>query len=101
MQEALNDLNNKLFEDMPEEERINAFTSEFELDKVYQNKLFFDWHNRLTGSCEQGRRAFAKEKGIDIEKGQMTTKEFVLLTKDAWYGASVMRKVAKAYELEG
>jgi hypothetical protein len=93
-------LQDKLFEDMPEEERIEQFVKEFELDKAYPNKLFFDWHHKLTGSCEQGRKAFVKDKGLEIDSGETTTRDFILLTMHTGFGDSIMQNVAAAYELK-
>ena len=89
---AMEALREKLFEDMPEEERIAAFLAETEDEKRYPAQHFYDWHHRLTGSCDMGRRAFAREHGIDVAGGSMTLREFLELTKDA-YGGDVIRRV--------
>lgn len=96
--EAMEALRDKLFEDMPEEERIAAFLRETEVGKAYPAQYFYDWHHRLTGSCDMGRRQFARDHGIDVENAAMTLREFLALTKNA-YGGDVIRKVLK--ELEG
>ena len=88
-QQALQD---KLFEDMNEEERIEAFIAEVEWDKKYPVMFFFDWHHKLTGSCEMGRRTFAADHGFDLDKDTITLEGFLELTKDA-YGGSTIRKV--------
>ena len=88
----------KLFDTLPEAERIEAFCEEFKNpDAVYPVRTFFEWHHRLTGSCEAGRRAFAKDHALDIENGTMSVWEFLNLTKDA-YGGSTIRKVLKRAE---
>ena len=92
LQEAMQALRDKLFEDMPEEERIDTFLSETECGKKYPNQHFYDWHHRLTGSCDMGRKAFAKDHGIDVENGTMTLEEFLELTKNS-YGGDVIRHV--------
>ena len=98
---AMAALRDKLFEDMPEEERIAAFLKETEDGKRYPAQHFYDWHHRLTGSCDMGRRAFAREHGIDVAGGTMMLREFLELTKDA-YGGDVIRRVAAALDkLEG
>lgn len=97
LQEAMRALNEKLFEDMPVEERIKAFLKAFPSDGKYPVKAFFDWHNRLTGSCEMGRKVFAREHKIDIEHGEMTVNEFIRLTRNA-YGGEVIRELEKARE---
>jgi hypothetical protein len=89
---AMEDLRDKLFEDMPEDERIDAFLRETDNEKPYPTQYFYDWHHRLTGSCDMGRKQFAKDHGVDLEHGMMTLAEFLELTKDA-YGGDVIRKV--------
>ena len=100
LHEAQEALISKLFDTLPEAERIEAFCEEFKnLDAVYPVRTFFEWHHRLTGSCEAGRRAFAKDHALDIENGTMSVCEFLNLTKGA-YGGSTIRKVLKRVEEE-
>ena len=94
---AMEALRDKLFEDMPEEERIAAFLRETEDGKAYPAQYFYDWHHRLTGSCDMGRRQFARDHGIDVDSTTMTLREFLNLTKDA-YGGDVIRKALKELE---
>lgn len=89
---AMEALRDKLFEDMPEEERIAMFLSETDHGKTYPTQYFYNWHHRLTGSCNMGRKQFARDHGVDLERGMMTLTEFLELTKDA-YGGDVIRKV--------
>lgn len=96
MRDARDALLGKLFDDMPEEERIEKFVESHDLHERYTNRDFFSWHHRLTGSCLQGRTAFAQDHGIDLD-GSMTTKEFLELTKDS-YGGDIIRRTIKAYE---
>ena len=96
LREARDALLEKLFDDMPEEERIEKFMESHDLHERYPNRDFFSWHHRLTGSCLQGRTAFAQDHGIDLD-GSMTTKEFLKLTKDS-YGGDIIRRTIKAYE---
>ena len=88
---AMEALRDKLFADMPEEERIETFLKETEDGKTYPAQYFYDWHHRLTGSCDMGRRQFASDHGIDVDSDTMTLREFLDLTKDA-YGGSVIRE---------
>lgn len=87
--EALRD---KLFENMDEEERIDAFLDEFNLIDKYPAMKFFEWHNKLTGSCELGRKAFVKNHGIDLNADSFTVAEFCELCKND-YGSDVIRKI--------
>lgn len=82
----------KVFNNMDIEDKIKAFKTKFEENIKYPNKLVFEWHNKLTGSCEMGRRQFAENHNIDIENGVMTAAEFLQLTKDA-YGGEVIRQI--------
>ena len=92
LREAMEALRDKLFEDMPEDERIDAFLQETDREKAYPTQYFYDWHHRLTGSCDMGRKQFARDHGVDLEHGTMTLTEFLELTKDA-YGGDVIRKI--------
>lgn len=92
LREAMEALRDKIFEDMPEDERIDTFLRETDREKAYPTKYFYDWHHRLTGSCDMGRKQFARNHGVDLEHGMMTITEFLELTKNA-YGGDVIRKV--------
>ena len=95
LRKAISALNDKLFEDMPEEARIAAFVDAHSKNKAYPNMDFFKWHHRLTGSCEQGRKAFAKNHNIDLA-GEMTVSEFIKLTAND-YGGETIRKLKDFY----
>ena len=98
LREAMSALRDKLFEDMPEEERIAAFLEETDREKAYPTTYFYDWHHRLTGSCDMGRKQFADDHGVDLDHGTMTLREFLELTKNA-YGGDVIRKVMEELRL--
>ena len=99
LREAMEALREKLFEDMPEDERIAMFLRETDREKPYPTQYFYDWHHRLTGSCDMGRKQFARDHGVDLEHGMMTLTEFLELTKDA-YGGDVIRKVIDRMEVK-
>ena len=90
VRKAVESARSKAFEDMPKEKRIAAFLTEIKPDTAYPIMTFFDWHHRLTGSCEAGRRAFAKDHEIDLD-AFMTREAFFELTKDA-YGGEIIRQ---------
>lgn len=90
-------LEQKLFSNMPIAERIQAFLTAFQPGQTYSNKLFFEWHNRLTGSCEMGRKAFAEQHGIDVENGTMTPEQFISMTENA-YGCEIIRQLKEMWE---
>ena len=95
LREAQEALQEKLFEDMPENERIRLFVESHEDKKAYPNQDFFEWHNKLTGSCLMGREQFAREHEVDLE-ASMTVREFIQLTENA-YGGSTIRKLKEFY----
>ena len=92
LQEAQEALREKQFEGMNDEERIDMFLQEIKPEICYPAKLFFDWHNRLTGSCLMGRKEFCKSKEIDIEADTLTLEKFIELTINA-YGGDIIAKI--------
>ena len=97
LRQAQEALKQKLVADMPIGKRIQAFLNAFQPGQTYYNQLFFDWHNRLTGSCEMGRKAFAEKHGIDVENGTMTPEQFISLTENA-YGSEIIRQLKAEWE---
>lgn len=96
LHEARQALESKLFDDMDVEEKIEMFLKEFKRNKKYKGTVFFDWHNRLTGSCELGRKTFVKNKNLSL-KSEYTVDEFIELTKDE-YGGEVIRTLKKRWK---
>ena len=93
MRKAVEDLENKIFEDMDTDEAIDMFLKEFsDLDKKYSAKQFYIWHNRLTGSCEMGRNTFVRNGGYDLENDTFTVQEFIDITKND-FGGEVIRQL--------
>ena len=100
LREAMDALRDKLFEDMPEEERISEFVKAHEWGKQYPSADYYGWHHRLTGSCDMGRSEFAKRHGYKLTDDELlTVEEFIKLTENS-YGGSVIRKLREAYEEE-
>ena len=85
----------KLFDGMSEEERIEAFVKEHKANTPYPNKDLYDWHHRLTGSCDMGRKAFVADHGLTLD-GETTVEEFIRLTENA-YGGSTIKKMKEHY----
>lgn len=98
VRQAVTDARDKAFEDLPQEERITEFLDAIKPNTEYPVMTLYDWHHRLTGSCEAGRKAFAKDHGIDLS-ADMTREAFFELTKDA-YGGSVIREAMRIAERE-
>lgn len=95
LHDAMKSLQEKLFENLSEEDRIEEFVKFHEKDKKYSNKDFFEWHNKLTGSCLAGRNAFVKDHCIDLE-GESTVDEFIKLTENS-YGGNIIKKLKEFY----
>lgn len=92
LQEAREAALEKSFQEISEEQRIDAFLAAHpDKDRKYSYDDLFRWHNILTGSCEMGRREFCKERGI-TEKDSFTIKEFCEITKDA-YGGNIIKQL--------
>ena len=97
---AMDALWDKLFEDMPEDERIAEFVKAHEWGKQYPSADYYGWHHRLTGSCDMGRAEFAKRHGYKLTDDELlTVEEFIKLTENS-YGGSVIRKLREGYEEE-
>ncbi|MEG2823050.1 MAG: hypothetical protein RR869_10530, partial [Lachnospiraceae bacterium] len=92
LKKAMAAMEEKLFFNMDVDERISSFLKEFELNKKYPAKLFFEWHFKLTRSCELGRNSFVKNHGINLKTDQFTVGEFINLTKDE-YGGEIIKKL--------
>ena len=96
LREAFTSLQEKLYDNSTEEERIEAFKKKFpQYDTKYSNKDLFTYHHVLTGSCRMGRESFVKSKGLSLDD-KTTVREFVELTKDA-YGGDIIKKLPKVY----
>jgi len=93
IREAMNALSGKLFNDMPEVERIEKFIEYFtDIKKEYPCLEFYEWHHKLTGSCDIGRKSFAENNDINIETDKMTVFEFIKLTENQ-YGGDTIKKL--------
>lgn len=99
LKDAFMSLQEKLYDDSTEEERIEAFKKQFpEYDVKYDNMDLFVYHHVLTGSCLMGREAFMSNKGLSLD-GKTSVREFVKLTQDA-YGGDIIKKLPEAYGIE-
>lgn len=96
LRDAFTSLQEKLYNDSTEEERIEAFKRKFpSYDTKYDNRELFAYHHVLTGSCRMGRETFVADKGLSLDD-RTTVREFVELTKDA-YGGEIIKKLPQAY----
>lgn len=99
LRNAFDSLQEKLYEDSTEEERINAFKKKFpEYDVKYDNRDLFIYHHVLTGSCKMGKEAFMSNNGLSLD-GKTSVREFVELTKDSYCG-EIIKKLPIVYGME-
>lgn len=99
LRDAFTSLQEKLYDDSTEEERIEAFKKKFpEYDVKYDNGDLFTYHHVLTGSCRMGRESFVSDRGLSLD-GKTSIREFVELTKNA-YGGDIIKKLPGAYGIE-
>lgn len=99
LKDAFMSLQEKLYADSTEEERIEAFKKKFpKYDDKYSNRDLFAYHHILTGSCRMGRETFVADKGLSLD-GKTSIREFVELTKDS-YGGKIIKKLPVVYGME-
>ena len=84
-------LESKLFDEMEVEERIEMFLKEFEPNKKYKGSVFFDWHNKLTGSCEMGRKSFIRDNNLSLDD-EYTVDKFIAITENS-YGSEIIKQL--------
>lgn len=98
LRDAFGSLQEKIYDDSAEEERIEVFKKKFpSYDEKYDNRDLFTYHHVLTGSCRMGREEFIKSKGLSLD-GKTSVREFVELTKNA-YGGGIIKRLAKEYTI--
>lgn len=97
--EALSQAQEKYDECKPLDERIADTINKYPtLNTVVPHSELYILHHVLTGSCKFGRDEFAQAHNLDPDKGSMTMREFIELTRDA-YGGDAIRQLEKGYEL--
>ena len=97
LKKAQSALEEKILDGIDVEEKIELFKKNFpDVNKKYPVKDFYQWHHNLTGSCEMGRKSFAKNHNIDIDNDMMTVKEFIKLTENAYCG-EVIKELKESY----
>lgn len=91
LHEAQQALESKLFDEMEVEEKIEMFLKEFEPNKKYKGSVFFDWHNKLTGSCVMGRTIFIRDNNLSLDD-EYTVDEFIAITENS-YGSEIIKQL--------
>ena len=87
-------LQSKIFENMDVDEKLDKFIELFKPGVKYPAKLYYEWHHKLTGSCEFGRNNFVKSHGIDLDNGTYTVEEFINIVKND-YGGEIIERLAE------
>ena len=85
-------LQEKIFERMDTDEKIDTFLNTLKLGKKYPAKTFYEWHHKLTGSCEMGRNSFCARHNIDLANGMYTVEEFIEITESD-YGGEIIKRI--------
>jgi hypothetical protein len=96
LHEAQQALESKLFDEMEVEEKIEMFLKEFEPNKKYKGSVFFDWHNKLTGSCVMGRTIFIRDNNLSLDD-EYTVDEFIAITENS-YGSEIIKQLKARWE---
>ena len=100
LQEAIAAVNAKLLAGKSMDERLDAFVEAYPLvDTFVSGHELFKWHNILTGSCLQGRKAFVADRALDLN-GRFTILEFIALTRNA-FGGNVIKRLEERYRSLG
>ena len=95
--EALYAAQEKYETNKPLSERIADTVAKYPtLDTVVSHTELYALHHILTGSCRFGRDKFAANHGLDLEQGEMTMRQFINLTIDA-YGGDAIKELLHAY----
>ena len=93
LKEAVADLQEKIFDDLDIEEKIEMFNKQFNRVEKYSGEEFYKWHHILTDSCTAGRDNFVRENNLDLKK-LYTVDEFIKITKDS-YGGNIIKKLCE------
>lgn len=88
---AVEELRNKIFENLDTDETIERFISEFKTVKKIKGSVLFEWHHYLTGSCLIGRNDFVQRKGLNLEN-EFTVDEFISLCEND-FGSSIIKQL--------
>jgi hypothetical protein len=80
---ALHDATEKSLINAPAEERIRIALAWFDISTGHTGKEWLNFHRAITGSCEQGCKSFASDRGIDLDK-PYTLAEFISAADGAY-----------------
>ena len=96
IKDAMKDLEEKIYDDMDVEDKIEQFKKKFKKDKKYKGTEFYSWHHILTGSCVAGRDNFVKKHQLNLDEFY-TVNQFIELCESD-YGGNIIRELKKHYK---
>ena len=96
IKKAISDLQEKIFDNMDIDSKIEEFRKFFNNKDKYAGEEFYNWHHILTGSCEMGRKNFFKQGNYKMTD-MFTVKEFIKITKNA-YGGEIIKRLKEYYK---
>lgn len=95
LEEAMEDLQEKISNAMTDEEKIELFCQTFKKGEKYKGTEFFKWHSILTGSCLFGKNEFVKKHNLNVED-LYTVNEFISICEND-YGGDIIKELKKYY----
>ena len=98
LEEAMEALQEKFFENIDTEEAIEMFMDKFKKNEKYPGTEFFEWHHHLTGSCLMGRESFVRNHGLDVN-AMYTVDEFISICEND-YGSEVIKELKEKWREE-
>jgi len=81
----------KIVASMDVDARLAEFRKTFRPGERYGGAELYKWHGYLTGSCEQGREQFVRDRKINLDD-KFTVEEFVGICRCA-YGGGVIAQL--------
>ena len=96
IKEAVNSLQEKIFDDLDPKEKIAEFRKLFKNNEKYKGEEFYKWHHILTGSCKMGRDNFIQNHNINLDD-EFTVKEFIEICKNS-YGGTIIKELKEFYK---
>lgn len=96
LHEARKALEEKIFQDMDVDEKIEMFLKKFKPNEKYKGSVFFDWHHKLTGSCDLGRKHFVQNNNLSLDD-KYSVDDFIKLTKNS-YGKEIVEQLEKRWK---
>jgi len=94
IKQAISSLQEKIFDNTSVDDKIESFILQFDMSLKYPASKFYEWHNRLTGSCEFGRDNYFENYGINMED-KYTVAQFINLTINE-YGGEIISQLKTA-----